>query len=159
MDRKTMLELREQFDNTDQTEAIERATLIDEPPEADPLVTTSLRLPRSLLDWVRTQAEAEHVRPTALIRAWIEERRAGAPTTLTGRLERLEHAVFDVEQRDPNPKLAEAVAAMTALLRTLPLPTTLPADHPEPEHPDLPPMRSAAGSAPQRVPPPSREHD
>ena len=40
--------------------------------EADPMVTTSLRPPKSLLDWVREQAVAQHVRPAGLIRQWIE---------------------------------------------------------------------------------------
>lgn len=96
MDREKMLELREYYDTHDTSEEMEHGTLVTEPPDPDPYVSTSLRLPKSLLDWVRAQAEAEHVRPTALIRAWIEERRSGTPTTLTGRLERLEHAVFGV---------------------------------------------------------------
>jgi hypothetical protein len=66
--------------------------------ETDPMVTTSLRLPKSLLDWVREQAAAQHVRPSGLIRQWIEQRRAsgGAATVedLAARLERLERTVF-----------------------------------------------------------------
>jgi len=64
--------------------------------DVDPMVTTSLRLPKSLLDRVREQAAAEHVKPTALVRRWVEQRHAddGAPTGTAGRLERLEQAVF-----------------------------------------------------------------
>lgn len=66
--------------------------------DSDPMITTSLRLPKSLLDWVREQAAAQHVRPTGLIRVWIEQRRdAGGATEVddvAGRLERLERAVF-----------------------------------------------------------------
>jgi hypothetical protein len=66
--------------------------------EADPMVTTSLRLPKSLLDWVREQAAAQHVRPSGLIRQWIEQRRdaggAAGIEDLATRLERLEHKVF-----------------------------------------------------------------
>ncbi len=66
--------------------------------ETDPMITTSLRLPKSLLDWVREQAAAQHVRPSGLIRVWIEQRRdAGGAVEvedLAGRLERLERAVF-----------------------------------------------------------------
>lgn len=40
--------------------------------EADPMVTTSLRLPKSLLDWVRQLAGELGVKPTALIRSWVE---------------------------------------------------------------------------------------
>lgn len=66
--------------------------------EADPMVTTSLRLPKSLLDWVREEAAAQHVRPSGLIRQWIEQRRdtggAAGIEDLATRLERLEHKVF-----------------------------------------------------------------
>lgn len=66
--------------------------------EVDPMVTTSLRLPKSLLDWVREESAAQHLRPSGLIRQWIEQRRdaGGAPgiEALAARLERLEHRVF-----------------------------------------------------------------
>ncbi len=66
--------------------------------ETDPMVTTSLRLPKSLLDWVREQSAAQHVRPSGLIRQWIEQRRdaggAAGIEDLAARLERLEHTVF-----------------------------------------------------------------
>jgi hypothetical protein len=66
--------------------------------ETDPMVTTSVRLPKSLLDWVRQRATAQHVRPSVLIRQWIEQRRDadGEPGTgdLAARVERLERAVF-----------------------------------------------------------------
>ncbi len=66
--------------------------------DADPMITTSVRLPKSLLDWVRHRAAVEHVRPSVLIRQWIEQHRdaAGAQDAgdLAARVERLEHAVF-----------------------------------------------------------------
>lgn len=66
--------------------------------QTDPMVTTSLRLPKSLLDWVRERAAAEHVRPSALIRQWIEQRRdaggAAEVDDLAARLDRLERTVF-----------------------------------------------------------------
>jgi hypothetical protein len=66
--------------------------------QADPMVTTSVRLPKSLLDWVRQRAAAQHVRPSVLIRQWIEQRRDAAGTEgagdLAARVERLERAVF-----------------------------------------------------------------
>jgi hypothetical protein len=66
--------------------------------EADPMITTSVRLPKSLLDWVRQRAAAQHVRPSVLIRQWIEQRRDAAETEDAGdlavRVERLERAVF-----------------------------------------------------------------
>jgi hypothetical protein len=66
--------------------------------EADPMITTSLRLPKSLLDWVRAQATAQHVRPSVLIRQWIEQRRdaggASGVEDLAARVQRLEQTVF-----------------------------------------------------------------
>lgn len=70
----------------------------DPDPDPDPMVTTSVRLPTSLLDWVRARAAAEHVRPSALIRQWLEQRREAEPGTdaadLAARVARLEGAVF-----------------------------------------------------------------
>ncbi|MCP3798502.1 BrnA antitoxin family protein [Allokutzneria sp. A3M-2-11 16] len=61
--------------------------------DPDPMVSTSLRLPKSLLDWVRGEAEKSHVKHTALIRSWIEEKRTGSED-LAQRVKRLENAVF-----------------------------------------------------------------
>ncbi len=70
--------------------------------ELDPMVTTSLRLPKSLLDWVRVQAAAQHVRPSGLIRQLIEQcRDAGGVASVedfAARLERLEQKVFSDTQ-------------------------------------------------------------
>ncbi|MHB1536012.1 MAG: hypothetical protein ACYC1D_15660 [Acidimicrobiales bacterium] len=66
--------------------------------EDDPMVTTSLRLPKSLLDWVRERASEQHVRPSVLVRQWVEQRRdaggGAAVEDLAVRVERLEQAVF-----------------------------------------------------------------
>ena len=56
------------------------------------MVSLSLRLPKSLLDWVRAQARTEHTKPTQLIRRWVEERRSGEPS-LEQRVRRLEDLV------------------------------------------------------------------
>jgi len=67
------------------------------------MIITSLRLPKSLLDWVRDQAAAEVLRPSALLRRWIEERRddtGGSRVTgsevgdLAERVRRLEEIVL-----------------------------------------------------------------
>lgn len=81
--------------------------------DPDPMITTSLRLPKSVLDQVRERAAAAGLKPTALIRAWIETavvRPPAAPSVppqhtgnalekraadINDRLTRLEHAVFD----------------------------------------------------------------
>lgn len=66
--------LRNYYATSDESAAIDEAEL-ETDVDPDPMVTTSLRLPRSLLEWVRAQAEHEHVRPTSLMRRWLEERR------------------------------------------------------------------------------------
>jgi hypothetical protein len=88
MDEQKLAQLRDHYDTTDLSAEIERAHWETEV-ESDPMVTTSLRLPKSVLDWVRQQAEAEHVKPTALIRRWIEQQREERAEDVSGRLERL----------------------------------------------------------------------
>ncbi|MDI2032131.1 hypothetical protein QFW96_26175 [Saccharopolyspora sp. TS4A08] len=64
--------------------------------EPDPMITTSLRLPESLLDQVRDRAAAEDVKTTAWIRGLIESELARTePNGVEARLKRLEDAVFN----------------------------------------------------------------
>jgi hypothetical protein len=84
--------LAEYYDTHDTSEELERAALVDEPMDPDPMLSLSLRLPKSLLDWVRAQARTEHTKPTQLIRRWIEERCSGEPS-LEQRVRRLEDLV------------------------------------------------------------------
>lgn len=84
----------------------------------DPMVGTSLRLPRSVLEAVRAEASARHVPTTTLIRAWITEalsRSSQAPTPETNELGRevrelrqeLRALTTLVQQRtDPEGKIA-----------------------------------------------------
>lgn len=69
----------------------------EEDAESDPMVTTSVRLPKSLLDWVREEAASQHVRPSVLIRQWLEQHRemdTADGEDLAARVARLEGAVF-----------------------------------------------------------------
>lgn len=91
--------LAEYYDTHDTSKELERAELIEEPADPDPMVSLSLRLPKSLLDWVRAQARTEHTKPTQLIRRWIEERRTTGQPSLEERVRRLE----DLVQRAPGP--------------------------------------------------------
>lgn len=90
-------EIAEYAQNHDFSAEMEQGVWEDDT-ETDPMVTTSLRLPKSLLDWVRERAAAQHVRPSVLIRQWIEQRRdvgdASDAAELATRVERLERAVF-----------------------------------------------------------------
>lgn len=93
MSEQTKLQrLAAYYDIHDTSDELERAERVDEPADPDPMVSLSLRLPKSLLDWVRTQARTEHTKPTQLIRRWIEERRTGE-LSLEERVRRLENLV------------------------------------------------------------------
>jgi predicted DNA-binding protein len=74
-------ELRDYYDNTDQSDAIERASLTTEPVE-DVLVSTSIRLSKHTLDEVRALAKSAGVPATTLMREWIETRVAGGSDAL-----------------------------------------------------------------------------
>lgn len=96
-------ELRAYYDTTSTAEELadETAGRWEDDVEPDPMVTTSLRLPKSLLDKVRAEAKALDVKPTALIRTWIEHHYASEhprtqdePHSLLERITRLERAVF-----------------------------------------------------------------
>jgi hypothetical protein len=82
VNEQTKLErLAEYYDTHDTSTELERAEPVDEWANPDPMVSLSLRLPKSLLDWVCTQARTEHTKPTQLIRRWIEEHRTtGEPS-------------------------------------------------------------------------------
>lgn len=94
MTPEQLAELREHYDNTSTAGDMLADGRWETDVDPDPMVTTSLRLPKSLLDWVREQAAQERVKPTALIRRWIEDHRAGTGDDVADRLARLEQAVF-----------------------------------------------------------------
>lgn len=96
-DQSKLQRLADYYDTHDTSEELERAELVEEPAEPDPMVSLSLRMPKSLLDWVRAQARTEHTKPTQLIRRWIEEHRATGQLSLEERVRRLE----DLVQRGP----------------------------------------------------------
>ncbi|WP_139317308.1 MULTISPECIES: hypothetical protein [unclassified Pseudonocardia] len=65
----------------------------------NPMVGTSLRLPKDLLDWIRARAQTEGVTPALLMRRWIEQRRAAeqdAADRVEQRIQTLEEAVLAV---------------------------------------------------------------
>ncbi|MFB7470931.1 CopG family antitoxin [Kitasatospora sp. NPDC056184] len=45
---------------------------VDAPPAESVMITTSLRLPKPVMDEVRQRAQARGIRPTAIMREWIE---------------------------------------------------------------------------------------
>lgn len=72
MRKDEIQELAEYYDSNDLSAEIEQAEPENDT-DNDPMITTSLRLPKSVLDRVRVEARAAGVKPTALIRRWVEE--------------------------------------------------------------------------------------
>jgi hypothetical protein len=94
MNQDKLRELREYYDTGNSIRGEDGVWETDV--EDDPMVTTSMRLPKSLLDWVRIQAEEQALKPTALIRQWIEARHDAdrRMPSIAARLTALEDAVF-----------------------------------------------------------------
>jgi len=104
-----MDKIREHYDNHDTSEdlasAFEAGTVVEEGDTADdPMITTSLRLPRSVLQAVRQRAAAEGIKPTALMRRIIE-------TSVRPPLSRSE--------TDPVAELHHVIESATRALRSL----------------------------------------
>ncbi|GAA4630611.1 hypothetical protein GCM10023196_056620 [Actinoallomurus vinaceus] len=76
MGGKKLGEIAEHYDTTDISQEIAEADLKrHEPLSSDELmIVSSIRLPKSTMDEVRAAAAELGVKPTALIRSWIEER-------------------------------------------------------------------------------------
>ncbi|MFI6574249.1 hypothetical protein ACIBFB_00505 [Nocardiopsis sp. NPDC050513] len=76
MDEKRLDELADYYDRHDISEEIADGPLErHEPVPADQvMIVSSIRLPKPTMDRVREAAVAEGVKPTALMRQWIEER-------------------------------------------------------------------------------------
>jgi predicted DNA binding CopG/RHH family protein len=88
-------ELAKYYDGHDTSAEMESGHWVTEPPESDPMITTSLRLPKSLLDRVRTRAAEDDMKATAWIRALIEVSLSHSePGSIEARVRRLEAAVF-----------------------------------------------------------------
>ena len=76
-DAQQIRELATYYDEAETSQDLERAQR-DDSVVAEPMVTTSLRLPRSTINDLRHHAEERGVRPTQLIREWVEAGLAGA---------------------------------------------------------------------------------
>jgi predicted DNA-binding protein len=73
-------ELREYYDNTDVSDSIRHAVRENEIAE-EVMVSTSIRLPRSLMERLREQAAIVGVPATTLMRTWVLERLNTDPHT------------------------------------------------------------------------------
>jgi hypothetical protein len=75
MDKSKLDELRDYYDTTSQADALAQATRDDRTVEPDEvMVSTSIRLPGSLMRRVREHAAAAGVPATTLMRQWVLDR-------------------------------------------------------------------------------------
>jgi len=88
----TQKRLRDYYDNTDQSAALDKAVLETEPVD-DLLVSTSIRLSKTTLDEVRALAKSAGVPATTLMREWIETRVAGGSDALVVSVSDLEKLI------------------------------------------------------------------
>jgi predicted DNA binding CopG/RHH family protein len=73
MKKDKLEELREYYDNASLPESVERSSRDDHVTD-EVMVSTSIRLPRSLMEQVRQHAEAAGIPATTLIRQWVIDR-------------------------------------------------------------------------------------
>jgi hypothetical protein len=73
--REELEEVARYVETHDLSEEMEDGEWV-EPDVPEPMITMSLRLPKTTSDALRAVARAQGVRPTQLMRAWIEERLA-----------------------------------------------------------------------------------
>jgi hypothetical protein len=68
-DREQLERIAAGYETGDASAELDRAEY-DDTTTAEPMVTTSLRLPKPVMDAVRAAAEARGIRPTTLMREW-----------------------------------------------------------------------------------------
>jgi uncharacterized protein YdiU (UPF0061 family) len=79
-DRQQLERIAHEYEAGDASADLERAEY-DDSTVAEPMVTTSLRLPKPVMDAVRAAADARGVRPTTLMREWVEQQLLDQATT------------------------------------------------------------------------------
>ncbi len=86
-------ELAGHYDTYDTSQEMEHGEWV----EPQPMATTSLRLPADVIEQLKLQARARHVRYTSYVRSILERTARGGPAPeiadITERLERIERAV------------------------------------------------------------------
>ncbi len=78
MNKDKLEELRGYYDGTSLPESVERAERDDRVTD-EVMVSTSIRLPRSLMQQVRERAKATGVPATTLMRQWVIDRLTASP--------------------------------------------------------------------------------
>ncbi len=69
-------QLAEHYQSHDTVDAMDGGRVVE--PSPDPMVVVSLRLPKRTMDEVRAIASERSVRPTTLLREWIEDQLGAA---------------------------------------------------------------------------------
>ena len=86
-------ELASYYETHDTSAEMEHGHWVD----PQPMATTSLRMPVEVIEQLKRQAQARHVRYTAYVRSILERAASGGPpaemSDITERLERIERAV------------------------------------------------------------------
>jgi hypothetical protein len=105
MDDKRLDELADYYGEQDIGEDIEAAELErhDPDPRDRVMIVSSVRLPKHTMDRVREAAAAQGVKPTALMRRWIEEHLAlweQSPIPDPGRLDLLSQVMHRVVREE-----------------------------------------------------------
>jgi len=94
-------ELAEYYDNHDTSAEMEHGEWI----ELQPMATTSLRLPADVIDQLKQQARARHLRYTSYVRSILERTaRTRIPPEIADITERLERIERAVTSRGPDDK-------------------------------------------------------
>ena len=93
-------ELAEYYDTHDTNDEMEHGECV----EPQPMATTSLRLPADVIDQLKRQARARHVRYTSYVRSILERAARGDTppeiAEITQRLQRIERAVTGRQTSD-----------------------------------------------------------
>jgi predicted DNA binding CopG/RHH family protein len=94
MNRDKLNELRDYYDTTDVADEFVDAQL-DTRTTDEVMVSTSIRLPQSLVDKVRAQANALGIPATTLIRQWVIEKVTTPPTNAVVSVAELERFIAE----------------------------------------------------------------
>ncbi|ORV18116.1 CopG family antitoxin [Mycobacterium celatum] len=94
MNNNDLNELREYYDNTDVTSEFANAEL-DLRTTDEVMVSTSIRLPQSLVDKVREQAATLGIPATTLMRQWVIEKATTPPKTAVVSVAELERFIAE----------------------------------------------------------------
>jgi hypothetical protein len=104
-ERKRLEEIAEYYDTHDVSAEMEAAewTRLDPVPADEQMIVVSVRLPKATMDAVRETAARTGLKPTALIRRWVEEQineTSSEQTVALAAVEQLIHKAVREELRD-----------------------------------------------------------